>query len=157
MQFKKLYQAAALLGCAVVVVGCAGSATHDVVSTHQANDDALSCREINSEMTKAQMVIDGVNKDKEDLTAADITDGILWFPFNLIAKHGNYKSAIEAADRRITHLSDLRKERNCPVMAHDDGGSDPVSQLAKLQELYSNGALTEDEYTAAKKKLLSQM
>lgn len=96
------------LAALVFISGCAGSATHDVVSSYQATDESLTCREIQTEMTKAQMVIDGVNKDKEDWTAADITDGILWFPFNLIAKDSNYSEALEAGDKRIARLTALR-------------------------------------------------
>ena len=148
-----------LAGLAPIILGaCAGSASHDVLSTHQANDDGLSCQELNSEITKAQMVIDGVNKDKDDLTAADITDGILWFPFNLIAKHGNYKDAVEAADRRIAHLSGLKKERSCPVVAGDENrASDAIEKLTQLKKLHKEGALTDQEFEDAKQKLLSQI
>ncbi len=40
-------------------------------------------------------------------------DGILWFPFNLIAKNSNYKNALEAANGRILRLTELEKERSC--------------------------------------------
>ncbi len=97
----------------VLAAGCAGSATHDVVSAYQASDSDLSCDQIKSEMMKAQIVIDGVNKDKEDWTAADVADGILWFPFNLIAKSANYSEALAAGSQRIARLTTLGKEKNC--------------------------------------------
>lgn len=146
------------MGGAALLVGCADSASHDVLSTYAANDDTLSCQQINAEITKAQLVIDSVNKDKEDLTAADITDGILWFPFNLIAKNGNYNDATKAADGRISHLNELKKNRNCPTIVQNDGGSnDPVERLAKLQELYKGGTLTQEEFEVAKQKILSEI
>ena len=95
---------------AAVLGGCAGSASHKVVSSHTAGDEAMSCPQIEAEIVKTQVIIDGVNKDKEDISGADIVDGILWFPFNLIAKSQNYQNALEAADRRIQRLQQLKKE-----------------------------------------------
>ena len=104
------------------------------------------------------MVIDGVNKDKEDLTAADITDGILWFPFNLIAKNGNYNDAINAADKRISHLNELQKERNCAVVVEEENkGPDALERLTQLQKLHKSGALTDDEFEEAKQKILADI
>ena len=141
---------------ALMVSGCAGSATHDVVSAHRAGDNDLTCREITSEITKAQVIIDGVKKDKDDLTAADITDTLLWFPFNLIAKDSNYSDAIQAADRRIARLSDLRKENNCATAsAGTKDTSDIVEKISKLNRLYKSGAIDAVEYKALKQKLLS--
>jgi hypothetical protein len=68
-------------------------------------------------MMKAQFVIDGVNRDKEDLTGADVIDGLLWFPFNLIAKDANYRDALEAGNQRIARLTELEKEKNCRTVA----------------------------------------
>ena len=72
-----------------LLFGCAGSASHQVMSEYEATDKDLTCSEIKQETFKAQSVLDAVNKDKADLTASDITDGIFWFPFNLIAKSTN--------------------------------------------------------------------
>lgn len=96
------------------IAGCAGSATHEVVTANQATDTSLTCQQIDSDIIKTQMIIDDVNKDKADVSGADVVDGILWFPFNLIAKSSNYSSALEAADKRMGKLNELKKENNCP-------------------------------------------
>ena len=76
-------------------------------------DTSLSCVEIIVEMSRAQDVIDAIKKDREDLSGKDVLDGVLWFPFNLIAKSGNYPKATKAASARIKRLENLKKEKNC--------------------------------------------
>ena len=72
----------------LLLINCAGSATHDVVSAHKAGDTDLTCKELDQEIVRAQVIIDGVEKDKSGMSGADILDGLLWFPFNLIAAAG---------------------------------------------------------------------
>ena len=97
----------------LIISGCAGSANHKVMTENEAKDFDLECGEINSEMAKAQDVINAVNEDKSDINGADVIDGILWFPFNLIAKSSNYNNALKAADKRIARLTELKKEKGC--------------------------------------------
>lgn len=93
--------------------GCAGSARHDVLADYEANDVNLSCEELAVEKGKAQDVLDEVEKDREAIDGRDLTDGILWFPFNLIAKSSNYKDATAAASARIERLEALEKDKSC--------------------------------------------
>lgn len=153
----------------VLVAGCAGSATHDVLSSYQASDAGLSCRQIETEMMKAQLVVDGVNKDKEDWTAADITDGLLWFPFNLIAKDSNYTEALAAGDRRIARLTELSKEKNCSTASAGappsiNTGSmetkptgDIGERLRALKEFHRDGLINDEDFKKAKDGLLKQL
>ena len=94
--------------------GCAGSADHDILATYEAKDSTLDCVGLKQEILKAQDVINAVEEDREDISGADVIDGVLYFPFNLIAKSSNYKNAVEAAAGRIERLEELRKERDCP-------------------------------------------
>ena len=103
-----------ILVLAIGLTGCAGSANHNVLATHEAKDNSLDCEGLKHEMWKAQSVIDAVNKDREDISGADILDGVLYFPFNLIAKSSNYEKALEAAGARIERLESLQEERDCP-------------------------------------------
>ncbi|MES9898230.1 MAG: SHOCT domain-containing protein [Sedimenticola sp.] len=140
-----------------ILSGCAGSANHKVLSAHEAEDTTLTCDKIDNEIIKAQVVIDGVNKDKDDLSGADVVDGILWFPFNLIAKSQNYDSAINAADRRIDNLQKLQNGNGCVVASKETHKANALKlsgELDKLNQLYKEGALTDDEYKTAKKKVL---
>jgi len=142
------------------IAGCAGSAEHKVVSSHEAGDDDLTCKQIQTEIVKTQVIIDDVNKDKEDISGADIMDGILWFPFNLIAKDGNYKDALEAAGARIKALKELKKEKNCSDSDQSRSSSlkseGLAAELEKLSNMRKQGVLTDEEYATAKKKLLDR-
>jgi hypothetical protein len=98
---------------AIFLSGCAGSATHDVLTAYEADDMNLTCAEIDEEASKAQDVIDAVNQDKDDISGKDVIDAVLWFPFNLIAKSQNYSSALDAADGRIERMTQLKSEKGC--------------------------------------------
>lgn len=140
-----------------ILGGCAGSANHKVLTAHEANDASLSCEGIHKEIVKAQFIIDEVNKDKDDVSGKDIIDGVLWFPFNLIAKSDNYSKSLEAADKRIATMQDLQKEKGCIPKTEEEKKTD-VSRLSdelnKLYELRKNGVLTDSEYKEEKKKVL---
>ncbi|MBI2969391.1 MAG: hypothetical protein HYY36_01455 [Gammaproteobacteria bacterium] len=97
----------------LIMYGCAGSASHKVLTSYEQNDVNLDCAEIDTEIAKAQDVIDAVNQDKEDISGKDVIDGLLWFPFNLIAKSSNYDKALEAADGRMERLTELKNEKGC--------------------------------------------
>jgi len=142
-----------------VMTGCAGSADHAILSSHQASDTTLSCSEIQSEMIKTQIVIDGVNKDKDDISGADIMDGILWFPFNLMAKSDNYEKALSSAGNRINRLEDLKDKKECRFGLDETKSSSAsiTEELIKLNKMHKGGALSDDEYKLAKEKLLNSI
>ena len=139
------------------LVGCAGSANHQVLTANQAGDTMLSCHQLDAEIVRAQVVIDGVNQDKNDLSGADIIDGILWFPFNLIAKSSNYSSALKAADERIARLEQVKLDKSCGGMTKEQqsvAADEIITQLTELSAMHRNGDLTTDEYNAAKRQVL---
>lgn len=97
--------------------GCAGSATHEVVKSTGSNDEALSCADIDREIQRVNSIIAGVETDKKDMTGADVIDGVLWFPFNVIAKQANYSSASKAAHARVETLTALKGRKECDKAA----------------------------------------
>ena len=139
------------------LIGCAGSASHDVVSAYQAGDTSLSCGEIDQEIIRAQVVIEEVNEDKSGLSGPDVIDGLLYFPFNLAAKSQNYKNALSAADNRIERLENLKKDNECSDTSKEMEiiKSTLADELRELTQMYKNGDLTKTEYQKAKNKLLS--
>lgn len=171
MSYKSIPAAFAVsIAFAVFLTGCAGSASHKVVSSHEAADNERSCRQLDAEIIKTQVIIDGVNNDKDDISGADVVDGLLWFPFNLIAKSENYKNALDAADKRIARLEDLREKQDCQIaIAGSQESTTPQyaslselsgslsQELGELNELYKSGALTDEEYKAAKLKVLDNI
>jgi len=60
-----------------MLAGCAGSASHKVVSAHQSSDDSINCAQIDAELIRTQVIIDDVHKDKEDISGSDVLDGVL--------------------------------------------------------------------------------
>ncbi|HEY1096634.1 MAG TPA: hypothetical protein VGF14_05285 [Alphaproteobacteria bacterium] len=98
---------------ALLLSACANSASHDVLQVSKSADEYLDCPGIKMEKVKAQSVIDGVNQDKEDMTGADVVDGLLWFPFNVMAKQSNYTNATKAANERLDYLTVIEKEKKC--------------------------------------------
>ena len=102
-----------LLVAVIALSGCAVSAAHKVVTSHTAADRTMNCEAIETEILETQAIIDGINEDKDDVSGADVVDAVLWFPFNLVAKHYNYEAALEAADRRMARLYDLREAHEC--------------------------------------------
>ena len=110
--------AACLAG--TVGYGCASSASHEVVKSTGSNDELLSCADIDREIQRVNSIIAGVETDKKDMTGADVIDGVLWFPFNVIAKQANYSSASKAAHARIETLTALKGRKECATEASLD-------------------------------------
>lgn len=137
---------------------CANSASHKVVSVEKSTDDYLSCSDIRIEKRKTQAIIEGVDRDKEDMSGADLVDGLLWFPFNVIAKQSNYSSATKAAEARISHLTTIEAERGCTTVASNRAADKKVSdQLRSLNKLYKDGLLTRPEYLDKRQTALNQI
>jgi len=139
----------------VTLAGCAGSANHKVVQTNPVNDQALSCQQADAEISRAQAIINEVNDDKADISGADVMDGILYFPFNLIAKNSNYSNALTAANQRIISLKELKNQKNClDDTSHQVADNALTNRLTELNKMHSEGLISEEEYKSLKLKLL---
>lgn len=141
----------------LLITGCAGSANHDVVGEYQAEDSRLSCGEVDEQIIRTQIIIDEVNKDKDDVSGADIVDGILFFPFNLIAKSNNYDNATKAASKRIARLGKLKEKKGCKDETDEmmTGKTLLAEELKALKKMYRNGDLTKAEYIKMKTMLFT--
>lgn len=74
-----------------------------------------------------------------------------------MAKSDNYEKALTAAGNRINRLEDLKHEKGCAavdIAETKKAASDITDKLIKLNQLHKDGALSDDEYTTAKEKLL---
>ncbi len=144
-----------LIFSATFLIGCAGSASHKVVQTDPVADQGLTCEQANNEIARCQAIINGVNDDKSDTSGADVMDGILYFPFNLIAKSSNYSNALTAANQRIISLKQLKKEKSCKEDGTQEASSSALTQkLTEIDKLYKDKLITEEEYKALKLKAL---
>jgi hypothetical protein len=98
---------------ALLLGACANSASHEVVSVSSPNDAYLSCDDIQVAKSYMRLIIAGIEKDKADITQADMVDHTLWFPLNVIAKQNNYSSSQRTASLRLQRLEELEKEKGC--------------------------------------------
>jgi len=153
--FKKTFSPV-IVTSAIFLAGCAGSANHEVVSAYNATDDSMTCQQLTAEQVRVQAIINAVNQDKDDVSGKDMLDGILWFPFNLIAKNNNYKSALAAADSRLARVDTLRKGKGCSEEQLVEAEKGLESRLEELKRLRDKGLITEDEYNASRKKALTK-
>ncbi len=144
----------------LALVGCAGSASHKVVMNDLVQDQSLSCPQADAEILRAQSIINSVNDDKAEISGADFMDGILWFPFNLIAKESNYSNALNAANQRIMIMRQVKRDKNCPeqqMVQQTQNQQSLDTKLRELNRLYKDGLLTETEYLSQKKKMLDSI
>jgi hypothetical protein len=141
----------------ILFSGCAGSATHEVMTSNTASDNEFTCKKLKQEIILAQAIIDGVIKDKEDISGADVIDGVLYFPFNLVAKHENYNAALEAADRRIATCRELERKKGCEenIALTNEISSDLVNRMSALKDLHKRGLIDDKEYERSKAELLN--
>lgn len=63
--------------------------------------------------------------------------------------------AYEQQQQTAQYQQDPTYQEPQPAGASEGGGDDLIAQLQKLQKLHEAGALTDDEFAAAKAKLLS--
>jgi hypothetical protein len=65
---------------------------------------------------------------------------------------------VETLFAPLTHLLKEAQAHREPVLPRPDAApADPVQQIRTLAELWERGALTEDEFVAAKKALLARL
>ena len=145
------------IGLATLVAGCANSASHEVASASTSIDSMMTCSDIRTEFMKVNLIKEGVQKDKDDITGKDVVDGILWFPFNVLAKQANYSNANEAADKRIQVLKAMAYEQNCDLNSKGvktTEASDAQERLRNLAGLKKDGLISDEEYLEKRKAIL---
>ena len=83
-------------------------------------------------------------------------DGLLYFPFNMIAKSQNYKNSLSAADKRIERLENLKDDKDCKDTSQEMAKtkSSLSQELKELTKMYKSGDLSKIEFEKAKNKLL---
>ncbi|MCK4620666.1 MAG: SHOCT domain-containing protein [Desulfuromonadales bacterium] len=169
-----------LFALLLLVSGCANSANHRVVPVSMAGDETLDCEGIGHEKLRLNTIIDGVEQDKKDVTGADFVDGMLYFPFNIIAKQSNYSNAIKAAEERKEYLTQLSHLKNCGKKEHQsiaqtEQPAQPVAQteqpaqpnhslnelnnisqkMKTLKNLHDSELITDQEYQQKKQEILA--
>ncbi len=133
----------------------AGCATPYVVQEKQVEDQKLSCEGIEEQIEEADNFEKKARKEK-GATGTNIAAAIFFWP-GMLATYSNVNDAIDAADDRKKHLHKLYTENSCDgaVVTKDDiRGNSLSNRIAELNELHKNGSLSDDEFKAAKMKVL---
>ena len=87
-------------------------ATPTVVNIIGPNDNEFSCKELNTEITKANQYADEAQKAKKAGSPHNL-GAILFFLPGYAMTMKNVEEATEAAKARSLHLSKLKEKKNC--------------------------------------------
>ena len=129
-------------------------------------DEELNCGQLKNAVAEAQRFIreaEGVKGGTGDNWAR----GLLFWPA-IIQSYSNANEAIAAANTRKVHLFNVMRRKDCKglgvlvVETTAVGGEESrrseeslADELKNLNELHKSGALTDEEFTKAKSKLLN--
>ncbi len=133
-----------------------------VVNVVMPGDEDLNCKQLKAEVAEALNFKRKAEFAKEG-TGGNTARVLLFWPAWAKTLH-NADVAIVAADDRKYHLEKIMRKKNCKNIANlnneiskTSSSSNNISeQLEELNKLYKSGALTEDEFSNAKKKVLNQ-
>ena len=90
----------------------ASCATPTVVNVIGPNDNELSCKQLSSEIAKANQYADEAQKAKKVGTPHNIGALLFFFPaYGITVK--NIEDASKAAKDRTLHLNKLKEKKNC--------------------------------------------
>jgi len=142
----------------LIINSCAKPTVVDVVMP---GDEDLNCKQLEEAVEEAQNFRRKAEYAKEG-TGGNATRVLLFWPAWAKTLH-NADVAIVAADDRKYHLSKIMKRKGCKdvdslsaEVSNTTSSKNSISQqLNELNVLYKAGALTEDEFKDAKKKVLN--
>ena len=88
-------------------------ATPTVVNVVGPNDGSMTCNQLDTQIAIANKYADDARKEKDMGTGTNVSALLFWLP-GLWATHKNVEEAVDAANRRAEHLSNLKTKKNCP-------------------------------------------
>ncbi len=130
----------------------AGCATPHVVEERQLGDEKLTCAQIEAQIADAEKFKQEA-RDERGVTGTNTAALLLFWPA-LIATYSNIEKAVNAANERKLHLQKIHTEKGCGTSATTQDSIDLNARLKQISELHEQGALTDEEFAAAKQKLL---
>ena len=148
--------------CLIAINSCAKPTVVNVVMP---GDEDLNCKQLKVEVAEALNFKRKAEYVKEG-TGGNTARVILFWPAWAKTLH-NADVAIVAADDRKYHLEKIMRKKNCKnidkinneISESSESSYSSINiaeQLKELNKLYKSGALTEDEFINAKKKILNQ-
>lgn len=140
-----------ILSISVFTLALSACASPTVVTERQAGDQNLTCDQLIVAMREAQQFEEDARDDR-GVTGTNVAAVVFFWP-GLLGTYANTADAIDAARDRQEYLNDLYTQKNCSI-ASQANGNDIASQLRELQSLYEEGLLSEEEYAAARARVL---
>jgi hypothetical protein len=152
MILKKLAMSAAI---AVLLSACA---TPHVVQAVRPADTALSCNQLEQEMTEAERFRENAQKEK-GMTGTNVAAALFFWPA-MFGTYANANEAIAAADTRKSHLAGLHAQKRCGDRAQATDGAPPVGmktdkKLEELKAMFDKGLITKEEYDSKRAQLIN--
>ena len=89
----------------------ASCAKPHVVETRQYGDEDKTCSQLDEEIYRTEQVIKDA-KDERGMTGTNVAAALFWLP-GLAATWINVNDAIEAGEKRIDVLYQLKAKKNC--------------------------------------------
>ena len=131
----------------------------EVVNVVMPSDEKLNCDELKAGYAETRRFKQEAESVKETNTGGNVNRTLLFWPALVKTLH-NADVAIRAANDRAYHLIDIMKNKKCKdadklYMELTQTDSITISyEIRRLHQLYKSGAITEEEYIQAKKKVI---
>lgn len=140
----------AVVGASLFLGGCASPA---VVDKKQINDENLDCLQLVRATEEAESFEKDARGDRK-VTGTNVAAALFFWP-GLLATYANTGDAIEAAQDRQAHLKDIYDRKGCSDSSIvQSGGASVTKELERLKDMREKNLITEEEYAAARKKVL---
>ena len=101
-----------ILSFLILLLFCFSCATPTVVNVIGPNDSALNCKELSSEITKANQYADEAQEAKKMGNPHNIGALIFFLP-GMGVTMKNVEEASKAASERALHLNKLKEKKSC--------------------------------------------
>jgi hypothetical protein len=150
---------AILIICKILIL-LGSCAKPTVVNIVVPGDEKLNCKQLENAIAESTKIKEDAEYAKEG-TGGNVARLMLFWPAWAQTLH-NSDIAIQAANDRNFHLTNIMKKKNCKnvnnikaqINKSITSKDDVAGQLTILKEMYDSGDLTQEEYKKAKKKVL---
>ena len=143
----------------LLLYSCASPTKLDVILP---NDAKLNCNQLVEAFIETREFKKKAESYRDPGTGANMTRTLIFWPALVKSMH-NADEAMRAADHRAFHLLTIMRNKKCDqtkeFTAQMTKKSSPVyysMEIKRLYKQYRKGIITEEEFSQAKKKVLSQ-
>jgi hypothetical protein len=143
----------------LLLYSCASPTKLDVILP---NDTKMSCNQLMEAFTETREFKQKAESYRDPGTGGNVTRTMLFWPALVKSMH-NADEAMRAADHRAFHLLKIMRGKKCDqtkeLTVQMTKKSIPVyysMEIKRLHKQYKKGIITEEEFSLAKKRVLSK-